>query len=175
MNAHTGHNCSHTHTHNPAHQAYIGETDALFFGAPGPIMTTLALLVWLLTVAKDINATWLATAAILRKRGRGHGGGQGREGRTVAVIIEKEGGPCVEHVSDARCACCCLVSLIRLAVCVVLGWYGSLFLVRYSITLGDLLLNAVALEFVMTIDGERLHSSSNEPFCLMTCHLSSAL
>ena len=68
------------------------------------------------------------------------------------VVTGQEGGAVYQSLSDVRCGCCVLVQLFRMTVCVWLAVYGSLFLIHYSITLGDLLLNAVALEFVMTVD-----------------------
>ena len=124
-------------------KSYIGEGDASFFGASGPTMTTLALFMWLLTVLREINETWTVTAAVLRKRSGGGG---------TLVTKDTNGGPEIEQLGDVRCACCCLVSLFRLVIAGVLGYWGSLFLINYSITLGDLLLNAVALEFVMSVD-----------------------
>ena len=44
-----------------------------------------------------------------------------------------------------------LVQLVRLVIGGILLWYGSLYLV-YTIAINELILNAVALEFVLSID-----------------------
>ena len=82
-------------------------------------MTTLALFMWSLTVLREMTATWIATAAILRKRAP----------RTV-LSTDEDGRPIVEGLSHVRCVCCSLVALCRLGISIVLGYYGSLFLIR---------------------------------------------
>ena len=43
------------------------------------------------------------------------------------------------------------MQLVRLCICCVLAWYGGLYLV-HTPGIGDLILNAVALEIVLQID-----------------------
>ena len=94
-----------------------------------------------------MSATWNDIAAIVRLRIRGaggrHRGAAGDGGAGTVVVTGQEGGAVYQSLSDVRCGCCVLVHLFRMAVCVWLAVYGSLFLIHYSITLGDLLLNAV--------------------------------
>ena len=93
-----------------------------------------------------MSATWTDIAAIVRlRRGAGgrHRGVAGDGGAGTVVVTGQEGGAVYQSLSDVRCGCCVLVQLFRMTVCVWLAVYGSLFLIHYSITLGDLLLNAV--------------------------------
>ena len=51
----------------------------------------------------------------------------------------------------ARLVACVLVQLLRLVIGAVLLWFGSLYLI-HTIEINELILNAVALEFVLRID-----------------------
>ena len=111
-------------------------------GGLGPLMCLLSLFAFLLVVACEVNATVRIGAAVLAlPRGRA----------TVLSMDDAAGKLSIERLSHARLGAFLLVTLLRLGVCVVLALWGCEFLV-HTISIEDLLLNAVALEFVLNID-----------------------
>ena len=54
-------------------------------------------------------------------------------------------------IGPARTAWGVILQVVRLCICCVLAWYGALYLV-HTPGIGDLILNAVALEIVLQID-----------------------
>ena len=133
---------------------YLGEEDGRDMTSIGTLMASLALVCWSLSVAKELQAVMLASRAVCTvplqhaTRGvlRSDGGDSG--GGTVLTF---------EAISPLRRAAVLLVYAARAALVLFLLIYGTFFLV-YTIPLDDLLLNAVALEFVISID-EILYST----------------
>ena len=110
-------------------------------GAQGPLMCFLALLAFLLVISREVNATVRISAAVLALP---RGGG-------TALTLGEGGSLAFERLSYARLAAFLLAMGLRLGVCVLLALYGCRFLV-HTISIGELLLNAVALEFVLNMD-----------------------
>jgi hypothetical protein len=131
-------------------KGYIGESDANWLGNSGPMMTTMALFMWLLTVSKEINAIISFQTAVTRKFLGARG--EGKDSGGDIVTVDEEGFLVWEKIGWVRFCFISGTSLLRLCVSIIMVKYGSDFLVHYSIALGDILLNAVALEFVMSVD-----------------------
>jgi len=119
--------------------------------AIGPLMCALALTVWILTVFKELNkiAAMARAASALPRRASPRvvvvvEGDDDGDGEGAAMMV-------VESISPLRLGLFLVVCAARLALIGFLAYFGSLFLV-HTIPLGDLLLNAVALEFVISID-----------------------
>ena len=112
---------------------YVGEEDGRSTDAVGPVMCTLALIVWLLTISKEFNGLWdLARAVWALPRAP-----------ATALADGADGAVRFDGVSSARAAGFLAVLAVRAGVCGVLTYYGCLFLV-YTVGVGDLLLNAVS-------------------------------
>ena len=109
-------------------------------GAQGPTMCFLALLAFLLVISREVNATVRVSAAVLALP---RGGG--------TTLNLKNGELAFERLSYGRLTGFLLTMTLRTGVCVLLAMYGCEFLV-HTISIGDLLLNAVALEFVLNMD-----------------------
>jgi hypothetical protein len=88
----------------------------------GVLLCIIALLVWTFTIVGQILKT----------------------GMTLYSVLRMDAGP-------ARTAWGVGLQLMRLCICCVLAWYGGLYLV-HTPGIGDLILNAVALEIVLQID-----------------------
>ena len=110
-------------------------------GAQGPLMCMLALLAFLLVISREVNATVRISAAVLALP---------RGGATTFTLAES-GGRSLERLSYPRLIAFLLVMASRLGVCVMLAVFGCEFLV-HTVSIADLLLNAVALEFVLNLD-----------------------
>ena len=67
------------------------------------------------------------------------------------VSFDSEGGLSFDSIHPYRMCFCAMIVATRLVLAILLLYYGSLFLI-YEHNLGDLLLNAVALEFVLSVD-----------------------
>jgi hypothetical protein len=107
----------------------------------GTIMCVLAVFVWTLTISKELNSVWAWVVAVWSIP----------RAEATAVSVDEGGVIRVEALSLSRVVCIFVVQLARLAIGVLLLWYGCLFLV-YTVSVPDLLLNTVALEFVISID-----------------------
>ena len=88
----------------------------------GVLLCIIALLVWTFTIVGSVL----------------------KAGMTLYSVLRMDGGP-------ARTAWGVILQLVRLCICCVLAWYGALYLV-HTPGIGDLILNAVALEIVLQID-----------------------
>ena len=111
-------------------------------GAKGTLMLGLALFAWYCTVSQEVNATidsYHVTRSI-------------PYGNTTKIHKHKQSGEfTVVQLSKERLAIRVFVSLLRLVTAAFMFYQGTQFLV-YTIDIGDLLLNAVALEFVISTD-----------------------
>jgi len=107
----------------------------------GTMMLGLSLIAWYCTVAQEINATinsYLVTISVPIG--------------TSTEILSVEGGRYrVLQLSLQRLVVRVCISLIRLGIAFWMFLQGTQFLV-YTISISDLLLNAVALEFVISMD-----------------------
>ena len=116
-------------------------------GSKGTLMCGLALIAWYCTVAKEVNATissYFVTRSI-------------PIGSSTQIIKEKEGRYFIVMLSWQRLCIRMGVSIVRIVLAVFMFIQGTQFLV-YTISLEDLLLNAVALEFVISTDELLFHS-----------------
>ena len=107
-------------------------------------MCMLAVVMWVCIMVKELQAIWTYTTAV---RALVSAGGTGR----TTLTRDKDGLIRIEQISTTRFWCCAIVQTIRLVVCLLFLWYGSLFLI-YTPSVTELMLNAVALEFLISID-----------------------
>eukprot|EP01047_Picozoa_sp_COSAG01_P010861 COSAG01_NODE_469_length_16584_cov_10.725265_7_plen_423_part_00 len=121
---------------------YVGfEDGTVSSGALGPVMCILCLFVFIVTVSKEFNELLDMCGALLSLP------------RGPVTRLTLEGGElCVEQLSRRRAACCACVLMLRAAICILLLGYGTLFLALHTVAIGDLLLNALALEFIFSLD-----------------------
>ena len=121
--------------------AYLGPADAEDLSAVGPMMCVIALFVWILTNAQEVHASWCYTLAILALPIRD------------ATVFSKDddGNIVVEALGRWRLVSILFVTLVRLLICCLLLIFGCFFLV-YTVSVAELLLNTVALEFVLNVD-----------------------
>lgn len=120
--------------------AYVGNSLASGYYV-GILMSTLALFVWFLTVIKELNGSWSSALAVLNLP---------RE-RTTSLRLHHDGSMSFESLSTIKWYGSLAMHAIRAAICLALAYYGSLFLI-YTVDVSELLLNAVALELVITLD-----------------------
>jgi hypothetical protein len=126
-------------------RAYVGNNWGTLLEAPGVQMCTLAVTVWVLTISKEFSAVAKVARALLSiPRG---------DETLLAEDEGEDGGIRFDRISPAR-LCSCLVVMVglRVVVSVLLCVYGCLFLSVNTIAIGDLLLNTVALEFIVSVD-----------------------
>lgn len=107
-------------------------------------MCLIAVFCWCLIIFEEISSVIRFVLAVLSMP-------RARKTFFVHRETEHEGGIAVDSLSWGRLVAALLVSAVRLAVAVLLGFSGTDFLV-YTQTTQDLVLNAVALEFVLSID-----------------------
>ena len=104
-------------------------------------MCCIALVVWCLTIVKELNTTINVLRAI-RALPRG---------ARSQFHVDGEGGFHIECLSYKRAFFSAAVQLLRMGIAFALAWCGCLFLV-YTVSVSDLLLNTLALEFIIGID-----------------------
>ena len=114
--------------------------DAYVSGNIGPIMCTLAIICWILSVSREVNRCVDFAHCVLVLPRNDH-----------TAVSRTEGVVRVTSVSTMRVAIVLAGLACRVTVAVLLLCFGIIFLIN-TIGLGDLLLNAVALEFVISID-----------------------
>jgi len=107
----------------------------------GSMMCVLAIICWCLTVSREINRCVDFTHAVC---------GIPRANCTQ-VTTDDDGAVRVAAITPARFACILVAQACRIAIAVALLIFGIEYLIDTT-DLGDLLLNAVALEFVITVD-----------------------
>jgi len=104
----------------------------------GTLMCTLTIFLWTLTVMKELTAiVSLCTAVYGLPRG--------------SLLGASKGGSSIMGISDARRGAVLFIQFCRLGVVVALGYAGIVWLGN-TVSVTDLVLNAVALEFVLTVD-----------------------
>ena len=108
--------------------------------APGPCMCFVALVVWVLTIAGETNDAWAHARALF------HAPAGPR-----TLVVEGEDGASFSSVSRGRKVAAGAVLVVRVVVCGFLAYYGGVFL-AVTIDIETLLLNTVALEFVLGVD-----------------------
>ena len=108
-------------------QQYVGDGDGFDLSSTGPIMCSISIIVWVLTICKEFYDISLMLRAL------------------TAVQ------PRHEDLTNCRRAVSIAVQGLRCVIAGLLAWYGCLFLV-YTLSVEELLLNTVALEFVITVD-----------------------
>lgn len=105
-------------------------------------MCFIALMVWLLTCANEFRTIWsLVRALVVIPRGD-----------KTTINVDANGGVSIAAISRVRLGAIMGLQCTRCVVAVFLCYYGCLFLGAATVGVGDLLLNAVALEFVITLD-----------------------
>jgi len=105
----------------------------------GPGMTLLAIVCWFLSVAQELGSTCRYLLAVLwLPRGR-------------TQIQSGEEKVEIKTISYRRLVLCILVALVRLTMCGMLLYAGTLYLVG-TVDMRDLLLNSVALVVVLDVD-----------------------
>ena len=122
--------------------AYLGGSDANNTFTPGLTLCLFALLIWCMTVIQELRGAVRFTRAILRlPTGKG------------TCSMEPLGGGNIEITSltRERKVVCIFLQLVRATIAILLAIYGSTYLVQ-TVNLGDLILNMLALDFVMNID-----------------------
>ena len=119
---------------------YLGK-DSDGMGKSGQVMCILALLVWIITMTQEIFACYRACLAVVHVP----------RGRSSVLSLDASNALTISALSLPHAALFVTVQLARLAIGIPLLWMGILFL-AYTPNIGDLLLNAVALEFVISVD-----------------------
>ena len=108
-------------------------------GNLGMVMSCIALLTWYLTLCSEtISTITYARATMSLPRG-------------PTRISSTEECYTFERISQSRLLGSLFIVVIRAALIIVLFMYGTLFL-TYTISLSDLVLNTVALEFIINVD-----------------------
>ena len=115
-------------------RSYLGPGDGA--NNTGQAMCTLALFAWILVVLLELRAVARLCRALAHAP------------RGPATRVA---GARVAALSAARLGWCACVVAARLVVVAVLAYYGASFVAR-TVSLSDLLLNAVALEFIIQMD-----------------------
>jgi hypothetical protein len=116
------------------HQLFVGYIQ----NGRGSLMCMITILMWLLTVVKELSSTISFYKAIcLLPKGN-------------KTVISEEGNSIVT-ISLPRKLLLVLVTSCRFAVVVALGYAGTAWLAN-TVSVNDLILNAVALEFVLCVD-----------------------
>lgn len=110
------------------------------FEGIGRLLCVLALVVWYLTLSKDIADIGDLFMALWTLKS---------EAKTR--IEETESGTTMEAVTAKRKCFVAIVLMLRLVVVAVLAFCGTLFL-TYTISMADIFLNAVALDIVFGLD-----------------------
>ena len=123
--------------------AYLGDGDGRDMSAIGTLMSSLALVIWTLSVVRELLSVCTMSRAVCAIP----------RGSRTRCSLAGDGGDTLTYqaISSSRLCALFITYAGRVALVVFLLIYGSLFLV-YTIPLGDLLLNAVALEIVTTVD-----------------------
>ena len=111
------------------------ETMLLCEPSLGPVLASLCLLMWLVTILNEVTSCLCVTAAAIQL--------QGASTRIVKGNINS--------ISSVRVVCFVSIQMIRLAIAILLAYGGMRFLGN-TFSLGDLILNTLALEFVIQID-----------------------
>lgn len=115
------------------------------YKADGPLMCVLAICIWVNACARElhrISRQWRSMLLVPRSKTNG----------TRIVELDTEATLWrLESVSSSRLAFFMSTLVCRLCICVWLLVNGVQFLVR-TVSLADLLMNAIALEFVLNID-----------------------
>ena len=123
------------------YKSYAGAAIDASFLAPGPSMCFVALTVWVLTIAGETNSIWANVRALYYSP----------TAPRTTVAEHDEGEYSFTALSRSRKFSVGFVLLVRSAICLALLWCGCLFL-TVTIDMTDLLLNTVALEFVLGVD-----------------------
>ena len=106
----------------------------------GPMMCVLAIVCWSMSVFKELNAALSFIISVLQLP------------RGTATVMEITAEECkIASISKTRLGSLLVIQLVRMMVAGIMMWAGYLFIVN-TLPIGDLLLNAVALEFVLSID-----------------------
>lgn len=122
---------------------YIGKAgDGSLNDGPGPSMCAVALVVWILTIADEVYICGAVISAIFWVP---------RGSRTIIDISKSSTELTIVQMSRARSICVIILHALRAALAVTLCCFGSLFIV-YTVSVLDILLNAVALEFILYVD-----------------------
>lgn len=126
-------------------RGYIPERDAAFGRYTGQIMCWLACITWALVVTKEIKTCGRVFLALLKcAKDRGLNGGK------TALTLEEDAWQ-IRQISIPRFIFMQSVTLLRVAISAILLGSGLSFLV-HTISLTDLVLNAMALECVLSLD-----------------------
>mmetsp|Transcript_80168 Transcript_80168/g.166842 ORF Transcript_80168/g.166842 Transcript_80168/m.166842 type:complete len:873 (+) Transcript_80168:18-2636(+) len=127
-----------------AMQAYLPDWDqygAFGLFVSGPMLCFVALMAWSLTILNESMKVWRGFCAV-----------RNLPITTSSEVSQQAKTLKVESLSSGRAALFLLLVLVR-SVCIGLLWWGGCsFIVNYSIDLGDLILNAVALEMLLHVD-----------------------
>jgi len=106
----------------------------------GPYLCMLAMTAWAMVLAKEANEALAVMCALLAvPRG------------ATSIHINSRGQVTLEKLSKARVAVAVGLHGLRLVIAALLAWVGCVYLGR-TIDPGDLILNAVALEFILNVD-----------------------
>eukprot|EP00937_MAST-01D_sp_MAST-1D-sp2_P005633 g5633.t1 len=131
---------------------YLGEGDGRDMTATGTLMASLALVIWSLSVVREVQSVWRMAGAVCAIPRGAHGGTRSSLQRQAdGGAGAGEGALTFDSIGLPRLCTVLFAYAARVGLAVFLLIYGSLFLV-YTIPLQDLLLNAVALEFVIMVD-----------------------
>jgi len=113
----------------------------VFLFKNGPLMCTLALLMWFMAVVQDVGSTISFLVGVSRLP----------KGDATVIETNEEGKFALTTVSPGRLLCVYLLMSVRFFVSGSLFYSGARYLVN-TLSLGDLLINCVALTFILAVD-----------------------
>eukprot|EP00928_Gymnodinium_smaydae_P037488 TRINITY_DN26011_c0_g1_i1.p1 TRINITY_DN26011_c0_g1~~TRINITY_DN26011_c0_g1_i1.p1 ORF type:complete len:882 (-),score=155.10 TRINITY_DN26011_c0_g1_i1:164-2809(-) len=130
---------------------YAVMSDYLYKPVPGYVLTVLAITLWTLTTMSEYRLIVDQAIAILRLPPK-----PDRE-RRRSLAVDKFGSYELTHMTGRKKILALMVlSLPRLAILITLTFVGCMYLAQ-TVSLADIVLNAVALAFVLEIDEQICH------------------
>jgi hypothetical protein len=126
-----------------AHGQYIHDLNEYLYKSDkfgGPTMCTAAIFVWIVAIAKELKESLDFFHAMLSVPIGKH------------TVVNRADGSCsLMCISRVKLVLIGVTVVLRIAVALCLAWAGCQWLV-YTMSVSDLLLNAVALQFVLDLD-----------------------
>jgi hypothetical protein len=132
---------------------YIGNSDNVSIFTKGPLLTMLAVFTWTLTMCREFNNVWVFDSAVRLL-----------VGSETNLSFDENDRFNILSLSPGRIAFVILLTVVRFFIGGALWIFGTIYIV-YETNLGDLMLNCIALEFIINID-ELLYDAGSL-YCIM--------